>query len=113
MKSFTSVVAVIALLTAGALYAQAASRSASENATTAQLNQQQVQLNGNVGQDAAAPSEAAAPQPMPQAGQAGSYINGKYIPPGARCGNDNPSCAQQIQNPSINSPSQLRLQGAQ
>jgi hypothetical protein len=109
MKSFTSVVAVVALLATGTLYAQAASRNARENATTAQLNQQQLLSNDNAPQAAAVPSEAA-PQPMPQAG---TYINGKYIPPGARCGNDNPSCAQQIQNPAINSPTQMRLQGAQ
>jgi hypothetical protein len=109
MKSFTFAMAVIVLLTAGTLSAQAASKSARENATTAQLNRQQLALDGNVSQ-AAAPSGDAS-QPMPQAG--GTMINGKYVPAGARCGNDNPSCAQQIQNPSVNSASQLRLQGAQ
>jgi ABC-type phosphate transport system substrate-binding protein len=109
MKSFTSLVAAIALLTAGSLCAQAAGKNARENATTAQLNRQQLAMDGSVSQ-APAPSGGAS-QPMPQAG--GTMINGKYVPPGARCGNDNPSCAQQIQNPSINSPSQMRLQGAQ
>jgi hypothetical protein len=108
MKSLTSVVAVIVMLTAGTIAAQSASRSGSsrENDTTMQLNQEQLQLNA---QQAATPAEDA-PMPMPQAG---TVINGKVIPPGARCGNDNPSCAQQIGNPAINSPSQLRLQGAQ
>jgi hypothetical protein len=109
MKSFTSVLAVVALLATGTLYAQAASRNARENAITAQLNQQQLQSNENVPQAAAAPSDIA-PMPTPQAG---TTINGKYVPPGARCGTDNPSCAQQIGNPAVNSPSQLRLQGAQ
>lgn len=113
MKSLTSVVAVIVLLTTGAIDAQSAgssksSKNASENQTTAQLNRDQ--LSGN-------PQQAAAPtgntsRPMPQAGGT-TVIKGKVIPPGARCGNDNPSCAQQIGNPSVNSPSQMRLQGAQ
>jgi hypothetical protein len=108
MKSFTSVVAVIALLTTGTFYAQAASSSknARENQTTAQLNRQQLNMDT---QQAATPSQDAA-MPAPQAG---TTINGKYVPPGARCGNDNPSCAQQIGNPAVNSPSQMRLQHAQ
>ena len=111
MKSLTSVVAVIILLTTGAIDAQSASSSKSsknarENQTTAQLNRDQ--LTGNP-QQAAAPS-AGAPRANPQSG---TVIKGKYVPPGARCGNDNPSCAQQIGNPSINSPSQIRLQHAQ
>jgi len=110
MKSFTSVLAVVALLATGTFYAQAASRNTrSENATTAQLNQQQLQSNENVPQAAAVPSDRA-PMPAPQAG---TTINGKYVPPGARCGSDNPSCAQQIGNPAVNSATQLRLQGAQ
>jgi hypothetical protein len=112
MKSLTTAVAVIALLTTGIIATQAASRSGSSqsaNAITAQLNQQQLQMNGS-DQQAASPTGDMS-QPMPQAG--GTMIKGKYVPPGARCGNDNPSCAQQIGNPSVNSPSQMRLQGAQ
>lgn len=107
MKSFTSVVAVIALLATGAIYAQAASsgKNANENQTTMQLNRAQLNMNT---QQAATPSQEA-PAPMPQAG---TVIKGKVVPPGARCGNDNPSCAQQIGNPAVNSPSQMRLQGA-
>ena len=69
------------------------------------LNQEQLQNS----QQAAAPA-ADASQPMPQAG---TMINGKFVPAGARCGNDSPSCAQQIGNPSVNSVTQMRLQGAQ
>jgi hypothetical protein len=110
MKSLTSVVAVIVLLTTGAIDAQSASSSKSsknarENQITAQLNRSQ--LSGNP-QQAAAPTGDAS-QPMPRGG---TTIKGKYVPPGARCGNDNPSCAQQIGNPSVNSPSQMRLQGS-
>jgi Ni/Co efflux regulator RcnB len=111
MKSLVSAVAVIALLTTGIIATQAASRSGSsqsENQTTAQLNQQQLQMNGS-DQQAASPTGDMS-QPMPQAG---TMVKGKYVPPGARCGNDNPSCAQQIGNPSVNSPTQMRLQGAQ
>ena len=112
MKSLISTVAVIALLATGIVATQAASRSGSSqsaNAITAQLNQQQLQMNGS-DQQAASPTGDMSQQPMPQAG---TMIKGKYVPPGARCGNDNPSCAQQIGNPSVNSPSQMRLQGAQ
>ena len=112
MKSLISTVAVIALLATGIVATQAASRSGSSqsaNAITAQLNQQQLQINGS-DQQAASPTGDMSQQPMPQAG---TMVKGKYVPPGARCGNDNPSCAQQIGNPSVNSPSQMRLQGAQ
>jgi hypothetical protein len=110
MKSLISVVAVIGLLTTGTIAAQSASSSKSgrENDTTMQLNQEQLQSNA---QQAATPPEDA-PTPMPQP-QAGTVINGKFVPAGARCGNDNPSCAQQIGNPAVNSATQLRLQGAQ
>jgi hypothetical protein len=108
MKSFTSVVAVIALLTTGTFYAQAAGsgKNASENQTTAQLNREQLNMDT---QQAATPSQGA-PMATPQTG---TVIKGKVVPPGARCGNDNPSCAQQIGNPAVNSPSQMRLQHAQ
>jgi hypothetical protein len=107
MKSLTSAVAVIVLLATGTNYAQSAS-SSHENQTTMQLNQEQLQMNGGA-QQAAAPGGDAS-QPMPQAG---TMINGKFVPAGARCGNDSPSCAQQIGNPSVNSVTQMRLQGAQ
>jgi hypothetical protein len=108
MKSLTSVLAVIVLLATGTIYAQAAgsSKNARENQTTAQLNREQ--LSGSA-QQAAAPSSGA-PMATPQTG---TVIKGKVVPPGARCGNDNPSCAQQIGNPAVNSPSQMRLQHAQ
>jgi hypothetical protein len=114
MKSLTSAVAVITLLATGIVATQAASRSGSSqsaNQTTAQLNQQQLQMNGSDQQAAAPAGNMSAPRPMPQAG--GTVIKGKVVPPGARCGNDNPSCAQQIGNPSVNSTTQMRLQGAQ
>lgn len=108
MKSFTSVAAVIVLLATGTIYAQGAGKNSQENQTTMQLNREQLNMDA---QQAATPSGDSS-MPMPQAG-GGTVIKGKVVPPGARCGNDNPSCAQQIGNPSVNSTSQMRLQGAQ
>lgn len=113
MKSFVSLVSAVVLL--GALTGFAApasaassSKNARENQITAQLNRAQLAANPAVAEvpaaaPAAMPAAVAAPQP--------TVVNGKVIPPGARCGIENPSCAQQLNNPAANSVSQFRQLG--
>jgi hypothetical protein len=107
MKAFTALVLAIALLgAAGDAFAQS-SRNARESATTAQLNRQQLADQAQQAQMPASSRSVNTPMMAP------TTAGGKVVPPGARCGNDNPSCAQQLENPSVNSASQLRLYQAQ
>jgi len=105
MKAFTSLAIAIALLGTSVAFAQPG-RNAQENATTAQLNREQL----------AGAQQAQMPPPSPYATtpmMAPSGATGRTLPPGARCFSDNPSCAQQLNNPAVNSGSQLRLYQAQ
>lgn len=113
MKIFTSLVSAMILLGASASFiasasAASSSKNARENQITAELNRAQLAANPSVAQ---APTETLAAAPAVMAAPPPTVINGKIIPPGASCGIENPSCAQQLSNPAANSVSQFRQLG--
>jgi hypothetical protein len=136
MKTLTSLLTVVVLLGGGVAFAQPStsgsagqnmltqndvsnpdtsgqrappsarsSRNARENRITAELNREQLSSNA---QQAEMPPPENAPMVAPSA-----VSGSKVVPQGASCGTDNPSCAQHLNNPAVNSPSQLRLYHAQ
>lgn len=106
MKAITCLVLAIASFGPVSALAQP-SRNARENAITAQLNREQLAEYAQQAQVPPASTSSSTSMMAPPA------ATGQAAPPGARCGTDNPGCAQQLGNPAVNSASQLRLYHAQ